>query len=536
MGKFSGFLDKAKARFGDKQSDTQQQPIRKQADGPSSIQDASYADVQRYRYHHGTNIGSVFILEKWLVGSMFPDNAQGSAELAAVQGWMNKEGTDSAKSRFERFWQEYISDSDLDWLRDTAKCTTIRLPIGYFTLGPPYCEGTPFKDVSKVYENGWSAVKSVVDRCQQRGIATLIDLHGLPGGANAQEHSGTNSGKAEFWSSKSNRDSATRCLCFIAQQVKNLPGVAGIQIVNEAEYNASNMYDWYSEVLNQLSQIDASMPVYISDAWDLNQAANWTRSKNSPGVLGNPVVIDTHFYWAFSDDDKKKSPQQIISEVSGKFGALDGKDGSVIDHGAVQAVVGEYSCVLTEDSWGQSQGTPKEDLVKQFGNTQSQSYQQRAGGSFFWTYRMDWMDGGEWGFKQMTNAQSITPPASLRLSKGEIDGKISDAQYQQQDRKTQTVNAHSNYWDSNHPGTYEHQRFAQGWDVGYSDAIAFFGMRSKQGLEGADKIGMLDLWCLKRIRESGQGGPFVWEFEQGLRQGIRDFYQAVGVYESQIQS
>jgi hypothetical protein len=54
-------------------------------------------------------------------------------------------------------------------------------------------------------------------------------------------------------------------------------------------------------------------------------------------------------------------------------------------------------------------------------------------------------------------------------------------------------------------------------------------MRAQRGFEGGDKIGMLELWVLKRIRESGQGGKFVWEYEQGLRQGVRDFYQLAGI-------
>ena len=108
--------------------------------------------------------------------------------------------------------------------------------------------------------------------------------------------------------------------------------------------------------------------------------------------------------------------------------------------------------------------------------------------------------------------------------------RIQGAQSQQQQRKQDTVGAHVHWWDSNHPGQYEHWRFEQGWDVGFHDAMAFFGMRGGQGgLNGGDKIGMLDLWVLKRLRESGQGGKFIWEFEQGLRQGVRDFYGCAGV-------
>jgi hypothetical protein len=46
---------------------------------------------------------------------------------------------------------------------------------------------------------------------------------------------------------------------------------------------------------------------------------------------------------------------------------------------------------------------------------------------------------------------------------------------------------------------------------------------------GGDKIGCLELWVLKRVRESGMRGGFVWEFEQGVRAGIRDFYEVAGV-------
>ncbi|KAK5725998.1 Glucan 1,3-beta-glucosidase 3 [Elasticomyces elasticus] len=527
------FLNKAKSAF-DEHLDgaggrgQQQVPMQ---EGQSSIQPPTPKDVTRFRYHHGCNMGSVFILEKWLTGSMFPDGAPGSSELAAAEAWVKKEGVDHARQRFEKHWREYVSDGDLDWLRDHGKCTTIRLPIGYFTLGPPYCEKTPFRKVADVYQNAWHAVQQLVQRCHQRGIGVLIDLHGLPGGANAQEHSGTNSNKAELWSSSRDKDLATRCLLFIAQQARNMEGVAGLQIINEAEHgaDAKGMYEWYDHVISEVQKIDDGLPIYISDAWVLDKAASWSQGHNSIKGRCNPVVVDTHCYWCFGDDDKRKSPQEITHEASNQLSKLDGKDGSVVDHGAAQAIVGEYSCVLGEESWAKGGGN-KDDLVRQFGNAQSQRYQQRAGGSFFWTYRMDWMPGGEWGFKQMTDSRAIIPPVSLTLSSGDVHQRIQGAQSQQQQSKQNAVGAHAHYWDTNHPGQYEHWRFEQGWDVGFHDAMTFLGMRGQAGQNnGGDKIGMLDLWVLKRLRESGQGGKFMWEFEQGLRQGVKDFYSAAGV-------
>ena len=141
------------------------------------------------------------------------------------------------------------------------------------------------------------------------------------------------------------------------------------------------------------------------------------------------------------------------------------------------------------------------------------------------------MDGGEWGFKQQTKDGAITAPHNLFLSHDAIRNRISNAQSQLDAKCGQTFGSHCHYWDSNHPGNYEHWRFEQGWKLGFNDAMTFFGMRANGHLYGAggDKIGMLDLWVLKRIVESGQAGKLLWEFEQGFRQGVRDFYEVAGV-------
>lgn len=70
-----------------------------------------------------------------------------------------------------------------------------------------------------------------------------------------------------------------------------------MQIVNESETGAAKMYEWYEEVLVEFSKIDASIPVYVSDAWDLGKAVEWSLKRNTSKARVNPVVIDTHLYW-----------------------------------------------------------------------------------------------------------------------------------------------------------------------------------------------------------------------------------------------
>ena len=97
----------------------------------------------------------------------------------------------------------------------------------------------------------------------------------------------------------------------------------------------------------------------------------------------------------------------------------------------------------------------------------------------------------------------------------------------------ESVGNHSNYWNSQSPNKqFEHWRFENGWCLGWNDAATFFGARAQgvlPGGGGGDRLGMLDVWVKKRIVESRQGGEFLWEWEQGFRKGVADFYQCAGI-------
>ncbi|TVY51703.1 putative glycosyl hydrolase, partial [Lachnellula suecica] len=346
----------------------------------------------------------------------------------------------------------------------------------------------------------------------------LIDLHALPGGANGDAHSGSCSGKAELWGKKKNLELTKKVLHAIASEVRNgMGGVVGIQVVNESVYDAPHMYDFYEQAIGVIGNVDQSIPVYISDAWDLGKALSWTNGRR--GGPRNPVVVDTHKYYTFDEKDRSRAPQEIIGQIGGELGELDGKEGSLADRGEAQLVIGEWSCVLDGRTWGRVQPQEKDGLVTQFGRAQSQKWQQKAGGSYFWTYKMDWMDGGEWGFAEQTKKGNIPPPPYLTLPSQEVRNRIQAANDRRGELGNSAKQGHEGYWNHTSPGQqFEHWRFGQGWDTGYSDAMKFFGARVDGALgdrvqEGGDKIGCLDIWVKKRLFESGQGGKFVWEWE-----------------------
>ncbi|KAG0649690.1 hypothetical protein D0Z07_3962 [Hyphodiscus hymeniophilus] len=539
------FLNKAKDTFNDHQASSsfpfqsQPQAPLSQASLPSSIRPPTVTDLLRYRYHNGTNLGSIFVLEKWLHGSMFPKSSTGSSELDAVSASLRESGLDATRQKWENHWRNALTDQDLQWLVNTAKCTSIRLPIGYFTLGPGYCRGTPFEQAGEVYAGAWNAVKDLIGRARAYGIGVLIDMHALPGGGNKDAHSGSGTGKAEFWGSRRNMDLAKHALVFIAQEVSRggpLEGVIGIQLVNEAAWQAKGMYSWYDEVINEIARVDGSIPIYVSDAWDLNKALEWANKRHClKGAPPNPVVIDTHKYYTFDEKHKSKSPPEIIGSIGGELGELDGKSGSIADRGEGQVVIGEWSCVLDGKTWARVRSEEKDGLERQFGQAQSKKWQERAGGSYFWTFKMDWMDGGGWGFKQQVKAGNVSPPPALTLSAQDVRSRTQHAQSQRQSMADNGRRSHEDYWTKTSPGKkFEHHLFSEGWDVGFSDAQRFFSMRADGALgpragDGGDKIGCVEIWTKKRLLESGNRGEFLWEWEQGFRSGGGAFYHCVGV-------
>lgn len=466
-------------------------------------------EVIRYRYHWGCNLGSVFVLERWLSPSAFQDAPpnHGKSELAAVTLSVQKNGIASTRKLFEKRWDTALDEKRLSRLKH-AHCNAIRLPVGYFTLGPNFCQGTAFEPYGEVYINAWAAVKKTVKRLWTVGIGTLVDFHALPSGANSHDHSGTDSEKADLWKNSAHRNLATACLKFIASEVSKMEGVIGLQIVNEADYHALGLFEWYEATIKSISSIDSTLPVYISDAWDLNTAIKWSQRfdlQNRDDTC--PVCIDTHYYACFSDQDKAMSPQELITKVPEQLSALDGKDGNVVERGAAQVIVGEYSCVFDGESWSKSgcageQSDEGKRLLRDFGRAQSLRWQQRAGGSYFWTVPLEW-PGGAWGFLEQVDTKNLSLPPHLPV--GARNEAVEKAEKQRDidlDRGLQGA----------------HFEYRAGWKLGWNDAKAFF-------LSGGH-IGMLDLWVRKRLLDRGGTKIDVRlarQFEKGLRQSIADF-------------
>ena len=130
--------------------------------------------------------------------------------------------------------------------------STVRIPVGYWTLGPDFCQGTPFESYSSVYLGSWPRVLRAIEWAGNHGIGVIIDLHGAPGSQNGNEivsysiideslmildsgqpHSGISDGQVNLFNNANNISKTVEVLKFLISNLASIINVIGIELLNE---------------------------------------------------------------------------------------------------------------------------------------------------------------------------------------------------------------------------------------------------------------------------------------------------------------
>ncbi|AAS50670.1 ABL101Cp [Eremothecium gossypii ATCC 10895] len=465
------------------------------ADVPYPNPTLNSAIIFQNRHNHGVNLGSLFVLEKWIFESMF--QCGGETEHAGIRKMMDAIGYEATAERLRKHYENYMAHIDWDWLQSIG-VTAVRLPVGYWHINNGmYTAGFVFDDVRLVYMSArpWDYVRALIHDASRRNIGVLIDMHGLPGGANSEHHSGEGV-DASFFKSGRNMDTVCNTMIpFIVQDLRGFHNVVGLQVVNEAvyDYAAEGQKYYYERAVNAVRANSVCLPVVISDGWSPDQWSKWINDRG----LSNDIVIDTHVYRCYSDDDKSKSVQQLTDDL---------KDTVRLDRDAADFVVGEFSCVLDADSWAKTSGD-RDQLIKNFGHEQVRVFNSNANvGWFFWTYQFQHGDGGEWGFVPMVHHGNL--PSRPRLSIPDVENRI-----------RQMVSNHVSFWRDKGGDRMEHWRFEEAVRRTAADILAFDRFDHS-------RIGRVHYWRSVRraqyIRERGDS-DLMWEWDQGFDQAISEF-------------
>ncbi|PWN48295.1 glycoside hydrolase [Violaceomyces palustris] len=341
--------------------------------------DSVKANAMRYRQQQGVNLGSWFVQEGWME-TAFMACATGTqqAEFDIVNGFgTSQAGLVSAQAYMEQHWDTWITEQDFINLANMG-INTVRLPIGYWSVGPYFTQNSPFSPYASVYSYSWRYVARAINWAAKYDIGVILDLHGAYGSQNGQAHSGLNDGVINWYNSY-NQGLTTQVLLWLAQELSAVTNIVGIQMLNEPQDRAS-YWSWLSSVMDQIRSINkytATVPLYFHDAFNLKKGAQFVANRS------DFVVQDHHSYYVYTPDDIATSAQGHVSQIKGTILNEMNAQSSVARR---NLIVGEWSCALSSLSLAQSSNPTKDQT--DFCTSQAQVWQESTAGFSFWSYKM----------------------------------------------------------------------------------------------------------------------------------------------------
>jgi glucan 1,3-beta-glucosidase len=248
--------------------------------------------------------------------------------------------------------------------------------VGYWALEAPkpYVENARFIDFA-------------LDQCSQNGLKLLLDLHGAPGSQNGWDHSGR-SGPID-WPKTENVQETIRILETLGQKYGQHPALLGIELLNEPRdvVPLGILQQFYQDAYARLRKIvNPQVAIVFHDSF---RPFAWENFMQAPTF--DNVVLDTHLYQCFSDQDKTRSARGHLQFALNRKEALDR-----MQREELPTIVGEWSLALPNRAMNGLSSLQTTSVTRAYADTQLLNY-EGTNGWFFWSYKME--RPSEWNFR-----------------------------------------------------------------------------------------------------------------------------------------
>ncbi|KAJ7493284.1 glycoside hydrolase [Mycena galericulata] len=347
--------------------------------------------IYRFRKQRGVNLGSWFVLERWITDAPFRHAAPpAQSDLDVAKG-------PNAASILEAHYAAWITDADFAWLAERG-FTAVRIPIGYYHLcgaDPSVLAGTDFAAFGDVFRGAWARIINAIETAQRFGLGVLLDLHAAPGKQNNDAHAGTSS-PAAFFSDQRTPRAHDPCAPH-ARNTPQSPHPAPRQPHRDrAPQRAAPLLRTQTSrsgtpaATAALAALDPTLPIYLSDCWKTDEYAEYIKSaavphgRAAPGARPPPLPLLHPRRHRHAPPRRTRARSQTPARPP-RASSRASRTRSTPQPSAQVLVVGEWSGALNPRSLT---GAPDDADAKAFVAAQLQLYEAaHCAGHFFWTYK-----------------------------------------------------------------------------------------------------------------------------------------------------
>jgi len=317
----------------------------------------------------GANLGNWLVLEKWMDSSIFNKYAP-----SATDEWTFSQQAANPSQALTEHWNNWITESDFQILA-SVKANHVRIPVGYWAFirtdaGEPY-----------VTTGQKAQIERILGYCNTYNIYAIIDLHGLPGSQNGDDHSG-HSGPINFYTDY-NIQRGLNTVQAVVDWMNNLnptlrSRIAAIQVANEPRVSGNQLAtlkSFYSRAYDIISASAFKVPMMFHDGFQ--GLGVWSNFLMPPAN----AVIDLHPYYAFPPSSDTNS---IINGICGTR--------SYAQSFHLPVFFGEWSLasgVADSDPW-----------LRKMMDTQVSVYKNSGAGAAMWALKNK-INSRVWSFEQL---------------------------------------------------------------------------------------------------------------------------------------
>jgi endoglucanase len=253
----------------------------------------------------GVNLGSWLLMEPW----MCPMDSSGLADnFSLIQTLDNRFGVATEQSLIKTYQNTWLTTNDLDNIKSLGM-NYVRLPFwwGDVQALDGSWRADAFAQMDWLVTNAW-----------QRGIYTLIDFHGVPGGQSSSQSTATIN-QNQYWTNVAYQNQTSLIWSNVAAHFNGNPAVLGYDLINEPFGAPSQPALWtaYNSLYQTVRAVDPTHMIVMEGTWSgtgsNGQQLNWQWDVlPPPTVYGwTNVVYSMHAYPGGSDTPANEVNKQV---------------------------------------------------------------------------------------------------------------------------------------------------------------------------------------------------------------------------------